>query len=459
MASLIEWRKRATVSVGALTHTTERASRRGGVAPFLPRLFVDRFTHLGGIPDDEFRGQLARCRSFEDDRWVSYWSTFATEHLERADAALSRLRAPVSSRLLDTEAPTGAVLSELGGALAPAASILADRGTVADPHATARFIAEHPDASDAAIAVDGLIKALVYYFVAAWPGGTPRRQDAYRRSTRLSESLLLALAPVMGYVVEVVDIALPGTSDRVHGILALPLNAKHVPTVLVTNGLEGTIAETLLPLLAQRDAGLGTFVMEMPGTYSYDDPMTAASENVYSAVIDFLAADARIDADRIGMMGFSFGGYWSARMAASDPRLKVAVSNGPLTHRSFGAINSIGMPEVMISTLIRTLGATGILDLVRKTSKMSLRHRYRDIDIPLLVINGAADTLASTRDSIELAVDAPNAQLVLYADDDHCAMGNAEHWSALSTRFLRENLVDASNANRNDTTPRTSDSL
>jgi esterase FrsA len=459
MASLIEWRKRATVSARALTHTTERASHSRGVAPFLPRLFVDRFTHLGGIPDDEFRGQLARCRSFEDDRWVSYWSTFATEHLERADAALSRLRAPVSTRLLDTDAPTGAVLSELGGALAPAASILADRGTVADPHATARFIEEHPDASDAAVAVDGLIKALVYYFVAAWPGGTPHRQDAYRRSTRLSESLLLALAPTMGYTVEVVDIALPGTSDHVHGILALPLNAKHIPAVLVTNGLEGTVAETLLPLLAQRDAGLGTFVMEMPGTYSYADPMTAASENVYSAVIDFLAADARIDADRIGMMGFSFGGHWSARMAASDPRLKAAVSNGPLTHHSFGAINSIGMPEIMISALIRTLGATGILDLARKTSKMSLRHRYRDIDIPLLVINGAADTLASTRDSIELAVDAPNAELVLYADDDHCAMGNAEHWSALSTRFLREHLVDASNANRNDTTPRTSDSL
>jgi esterase FrsA len=159
------------------------------------------------------------------------------------------------------------------------------------------------------------------------------------------------------------------------------------------------------------------------------------------------------------MMGFSFGGHWSARMAASDPRLKAAVSNGPLTHHSFGAINSIGMPEIMISALIRTLGATGILDLARKTSKMSLRHRYRDIDIPLLVINGAADTLASTRDSIELAVDAPNAELVLSADDDHCAMGNAEHWSALSTRFLREHLVDASNANRNDTTPRTSDSL
>ncbi|WP_338890241.1 alpha/beta hydrolase family protein [Rhodococcus sovatensis] len=343
MATLIEWGQRAAVSARALTRTTERGAHSRGVAPFLPRLFVDRFTHLGGIPDAEFRAQLAQCRSFEDHTWAPYWSTFATEQLERADAALSRLGAPTSPRLFDARDDT--ILAELGAALAPAAPILADRGTVADPRATAQFIAEHPEASDAAVAIDGLIKALVYYFVAAWPGWTPQRNDAYRRSTRLSESLLLALAPTMGYVVEVVDIALPGTSDRVHGILALPLESKPIPTVLVTNGLEGTIAETLLPLLAQRDSGLGTFVMEMPGTYSYDDPMTAASEEVYSAVVDFLSADERIDADRIGMMGFSFGGYWSARMAASDSRLKVAVCNGPLTHRSFGVLISIGMPE------------------------------------------------------------------------------------------------------------------
>ncbi|TFI42550.1 alpha/beta hydrolase [Rhodococcus sp. 1R11] len=439
MATLIEWGQRAAVSVRALTHTTEQSAHSRGVAPFLPRLFVDRFTHLGGIPDAVFRAQLAQCRSFEDGLWAPYWSNFAAEHLERADTALSRLGAPVSRRLLGTR--DDAMLSELGTALAPAAGILADRGTVADPRATERFVDEHPEASDAAVAIDGLIKALVYYFVAAWPGGTPRRLAAYLRSARLAEALLLALAPTMGDIVDVVDIDIPGTTDRVHGILALPSGPKQVPTVLVTNGLEGTIAETLLPLLAQRDAGLGTFVMEMPGTYSYDNPMTAASEAVYSAVIDFLAADGRVDAERIGMMGFSFGAYWSARMAASDSRVKVAVSNGPLTHRSFGALNSIGMPEVMVSTLVRTLGATGTADLMRKISTLSLRDRYRDIDIPLLVINGAEDTLASTRDSIELAIGAPHAQLVLYAQDDHCAMGNAEHWSALSTRFLREHLL------------------
>ncbi|MEU1998787.1 alpha/beta hydrolase [Nocardia gamkensis] len=437
MTSLLELTKRVGVSACAMTHTTERMTHRLGVVPFLPRLSADRFTHLGGIAKDEFQRRMGECRSFEDGRWAGYWERFADEHIARADAALTRLNGPDTRQLLDPAA--GVDLRRLGELLAPAVTILADRGTVADPDAVSRFIAAHPEHADAATAVDGLIKALVYEFVAAWPGWSPRRLRAYERSHRLCEVLVPALAPAMGMSIEVVHI--PVGAQQVRGILMLPVGAESVPTVLVTNGLEGTIAEVLLPLLAQRDSGMGTFVMEMPGTYSYTEPMTAASEGIYSTVIDYLSAEPRIDADRIGMTGFSFGGYWATRMAAVDPRLKVVVTNGPLTHHSFGARNSIGMPEIMVSTLMRTVGAADTAELSKKLKALSLAHHYRRIEMPLLVVNGARDTLASTQDSIDLAVEAPNAQLVLYADDDHCAMGNAEHWSSLTADFLRNHLV------------------
>ncbi|WP_286143788.1 hypothetical protein [Mycobacterium sp. D16R24] len=56
------------MSTMALTGTTEYAARRFGTAPFLPALFVDRFTHLGGIEPAVFSAQLAACRSFDDER-------------------------------------------------------------------------------------------------------------------------------------------------------------------------------------------------------------------------------------------------------------------------------------------------------------------------------------------------------------------------------------------------------
>jgi len=439
MVSVPELAKRVAVSACAATHTTERAAQRFGVIPFLPRLHADRLTHLGGIPSGEFHRQLQGCRSFEDANWTGYWEGFAHEHLARADAALSGLGGPTTQQLLDPAAEVD--LAALGELLASAVTILADRGTVANPEAVAWFCAEHPEAADAARAVDGLIKAMVYELAAGWPGWSPLRLQAYERSHRLGEILLTALAPAMGMTVDIVHIPI-GDNDRVRGYLMLPLGqGEPVPTVLVTNGLEGTMAEVLFPLLAQRGSGVGTFVMEMPGTYSYREPMSLASEDAYRKVIDFLSGHPGVDGDRLGMMGFSFGAYWSSRMAAVDPRLKVAVSNGALTHHSFKAFGSIGMPEIIASTLRNTVGATSVSEMSRTLATFSLAQHYRKIAIPLLVINGSRDTLISTQDSIDLAIGAPYGQLVLYEDDDHCAMGHAEQWSDLSTRFLREHLI------------------
>lgn len=439
MASLRELAKRAFVTACAVTHTTERAANRFGVAPFLPRLHADRITHLGGIPEAEFARQLADCRSFDDGRWTRHWQRYAGEHLVRADEALARLGAPSTAQLLDETVTID--IAALGHILAPAVTLLADRGTVADPAAVARFCAVHPESTDAAHALDGLIKAMVYELAAAWPGWSPLRLQAYRRSRRLGEVLLTALAPAMGLTIETVRIPVSGP-DIVRGYLVFPTGSGPVPTVLVTNGLEGTLEE-LFPLLAQRDSGFGTFTMEMPGTYSYSGLMSPRSETVFSEVIDHLTEHPRVDADRIGMMGFSFGGYWSTRMAAIDPRVKVAVSNGALTDRSFKASGSFGTPEIIVSTLRSTIGATSMADMTRKLAKYSLAQHYRKITIPLLVVNGSHDTLISTQDSIDLAVGAPQAQLVLYDGDDHCAMGHSEQWSELSMRFLREHLLAA----------------
>jgi hypothetical protein len=61
--------------------------------------------------------------------------------------------------------------------------------------------------------------------------------------------MLTALAPAMGMTFETLQIPI-GDTDRVRGYLMLPRGAEPVPTVLVSNGLEGTLAKALFPLLA-----------------------------------------------------------------------------------------------------------------------------------------------------------------------------------------------------------------
>lgn len=430
--------RRLFTTACALTHATELVTSRLGTAYFLPALFVDRFTHLGGIQKGVFATQLAKCRSFRDDAWAGHWQGIAAEHLAVADAALGRLGGPTVKQLLDAECPVE--LSALGALLAPGVSILSERGAVAAPDALDVFCRTGKGAeNDAAIAVDALIKVITYLFAAAWPGFTPKRMQSYAQSRRLSDVLTEALAPAMGVSVEHLDIPVPG-SDIVHGTAVFPLGARQPPMVLITNGLEGTVSEVLLPALKYRSPGLSMFVMEMPGTYSYRQPLAVEAEGVYRAVIDRLVSDGRVDGDRIGMLGMSFGAYWTTRMAAVEPRLRAAVANGAPADRTFALSGTLGVPEIVVSTLAHATHARNPIDLMVKLRALSLKTLYAKIAAPMLVINGDSDTLVSPRDSIDIATYAPNALLKLYPGDDHCAMGHAPDWFDKAFQFLNDHL-------------------
>lgn len=424
------------VTWSALTRTTERATRRRGARYFLPALFVDRFANMGGLDKDLFTSQLDECRTFQDEGWVTYWRDLGQPHLDAADAELAALGAPSVQQILGLHGDETA--ARLGAALAPAVTVLADRSPENGRTLVADFIAEHPAERAAAVAIDQLIKAMVYLFAASWPGWSPERLRAYGDSQRLMHVLLLGLAPHVGFRAERIELDLAGEDAVAYGVF--PEGDHECPTVLVTNGLEGTIQEALLPALRLRDRGIAMVTMEMPSTFQYRRPLSLETEDMYDAVIEQLAAHPRVDADRMGMMGISFGAHWSTRMAARSSRLKAVVSNGGLYHRSFGAAATLGMPEIMLWTLQRTTGATNLANLGHKLRALSLTKLYPTIPIPILAINGDNDTLVSTQDTIDLAEGAPLGELLLYPGDDHCAMGHYTEWLDASTEWLHDKL-------------------
>lgn len=109
-----------------------------------------------------------------------------------------------------------------------------------------------------------------------------------------------------------------------------------------------------------------------PGVLLWDDLRT----------VDYLASRPEVDAQRLGCVGLSLGGYRSFLLAALDPRIKVAVDVGWMT--SFAS--QIGRH------VIHTIGFT-----------FHIAGLYRYLDLPdlaaliapraLLVINGAKDSL------------------------------------------------------------------
>lgn len=437
------------ITACAMTKTTELAARRYGVAPFLPALFALRYANMGGLDRDTFAVQLRQLHSFEDTHWCASWDALARAHLEKAQAKLGEL-APASAPSLrdavDTEPAEG--LDDLAALLAPAAWVLADHGPQASWARIAQLVTERETGAApparvlaAAIALDEIVKAITYFQVSAFPGGTPSRMRAYTASRRLFDVLAAIMRAGLGLTLRTFEVEADG--EVAQGYAFFPDATRPAPTVLVTNGLEGTVQELMIPMLRYRDRGMATFVMEMPGSYAARRPMSVASERVYDAVIEHIARHPAVDAERLAMVGVSFGGYWSARLAGANRRLRCAVSCGAPTHQSFQLAGALGLPQVILEAIADVLGATNPIALIRSLRALSLRDRYGSIPIPLLVINGDTDTLLSTRDSRELAEQAPYGELQLYPGDDHCAMGHYAEWLDLSQQWLADHLEPA----------------
>ncbi|MBX7453510.1 alpha/beta hydrolase [Mycolicibacterium sp. 3033] len=444
MATVSVWSK-LLVTACAVTRTTNLVASRRGAAAFLPSLFVLRYANMGGLDPVEFAAQIGQARSFRADRWCDHWNRIAAQHLRRCNTLLGELGQFDAPGLDEAMALTADQIDELQQVLGPGAVLFADHGPQPGARAIDDLVAAHAEGdqqrtSRAFEAIDAWVKALTYYQVSAFPGHDPHRMAAYHMSRNLFELLVRVLAPSIDVRVEQVDVS-ASDGQTVRGWLILPSTPGPHPVVLATNGLEGTIQELAVALLRYRSAGLATFLMEMPGSYAYTEPMSVGSEAIYRAVIDRLVADDRLDPDRIAIVGVSFGGYWAARMAAADSRLACAVACGAPTHHSFHG--GFGMPDVIIHALAQTLGVTNPIALVRALRRLSIRDRYADITIPLLAINGSHDTLLSTQDTVDLADAATDATLLIYPDDDHCAMGHYRQWLDYSQSWLRERLAPA----------------
>jgi esterase FrsA len=371
------------ISACALTGQTERAARRLGVAFFLPALFRLRYANMGGLDPDVFAGQMRELRSFEEGAWCGYWNAIGEKLQEEADA------------LLEGESPSEEELER---------------------------------------ARDLLVKAVTYYTVSAFPGTTPLRMEMYWKARELFERV----NSTEETQVEKVTLDLAG--ETVEGYEYFPPGEERVPVAVMTNGLEGTIQEFAVPLRQFTDTGIGAFLMEMPGSYAYKKPMSADSEEIYRGVLDYVAGHPRVDPDHIMFLGFSFGGYWAARMPAVDKRISRAVVNGAPIDKAFSARGSLGMPEIITSVIMKITGAKSPPEILPKLQALSFSRNdlYDRIECPMLVVNGDNDTLVGTEDSIILASKVPSAVLKLYADDDHCAMGHYDLWLDFTRDWLLE---------------------
>jgi pimeloyl-ACP methyl ester carboxylesterase len=107
-------------------------------------------------------------------------------------------------------------------------------------------------------------------------------------------------------------------------------------TLLIVSGFDGTLEEEyFMHGYAALERGYNVVLFAGPGQMDVFRFFTGTHfepdfEKPTKAVIDFIQDRPEVDMERLALMGISFGGYFAARAASYEPRIKALIANSPI---------------------------------------------------------------------------------------------------------------------------------
>ncbi|WP_370615624.1 alpha/beta hydrolase family protein [Mumia sp. Pv 4-285] len=209
------------------------------------------------------------------------------------------------------------------------------------------------------------------------------------------------------------------------------------PVVIMWNGLDSTkemmVGAGFHHLLAAR--GISTLMVDCPGsgealrlrglTARVDTEVWAA------ACVDYLEERDDVRADRIGLAGWSLGGYFAPRAAAFEKRLALCVAWG--ANHNWGAVqkrrlNREGENPVphYWDHVMWVWGESDLDTFIEKAEAVHLDGVVEKITVPFLIAHGENDRqipLDYAHRSYEQAVNSPKRELRIFTAQE----GGAEH--------------------------------
>lgn len=220
-------------------------------------------------------------------------------------------------------------------------------------------------------------------------------------------------------------VEVPYEGASLPGYLCIPETAQgqRVPMIIDFGGIDAWAEEQYFKIgSALVERGYGVLLLNGPGQgaakqrgiYGRYDFETAAA-----AAVDYLERQPGVDADRIALIGSSLGGYYAARAAAFEPRLKATVIWGAAVgfDPSLIAATGSGRAASRIRQVERFLGVEGIEALIEYGSKFQLGPEVLgNVSAPVLILHGGSDLLApvSHAQTVYDDISYPDKTLLIY---------------------------------------------
>ena len=233
------------------------------------------------------------------------------------------------------------------------------------------------------------------------------------------------------------------------------------PTLLALGGFDSTGEELyFFAAAAALSRGYNVLTFEGPGQgeplRKEHLPARPDYEVPVRAVVDYLLTRPEVDHERIALMGSSLGGYYAARAAAFEPRIKALISHGvffdwwatqaetkPLLGFLFGKWKSPVFVQAVLNVAMRlnnelrwsvknamwVLGLKNPGEVLQEIQRYSLKDSVGLIRQPTLVLHGAKDHFIPQQqvDLLCAGLKAPTTLRVFTAEEgaeEHCQMGN-----------------------------------
>jgi 5-aminopentanamidase len=212
------------------------------------------------------------------------------------------------------------------------------------------------------------------------------------------------------------------------------------PVVIMIPGLDSVKEELQATAEHMLRRGLAVIAIDGPGQgeAECEFPIEPAYERVVTAVADYLKGRDDVDPDRIGVFGVSLGGYYAARSAAYEPRVRAAVElAGPYRFD----LDWDALPGQTRTTFQVRSGAASPAQARERAAALTLEDAAARITCPLLVVHGGRDRLIPAYHAERLAREAPGAELMLYPDGSHGVTNHAFESRAAMGDWLAGHLT------------------
>jgi alpha-beta hydrolase superfamily lysophospholipase len=237
--------------------------------------------------------------------------------------------------------------------------------------------------------------------------------------------------------IEFVEVPYEGTTLPALFMKA-PETGRPAPTIVVLNGMDnakemsiffagGEFARRGFNTLALDGPGMGESrrMRGMPSRFDYEVPGTAA--------FDYLAKRIDVDAHRIAIFGYSFGGYYSSRIAAFEKRYAACVALSALHWDLAGWQEKIRRQNASSPTTVAqsdfqfrwVVGAETQEEGIEIANKFTLKDVAKNITCPFLVTHGGNDRVVPVENAQKLydAVGSKNKTMKIFTTEE----GGAEH--------------------------------